>query len=391
MNFLSTNHFNIRTHYALLCRIPLKAQQYALRQSVSVFTPPMLELTPSQSLARHRRCQSHLARVVSKSAREWVHGGLYEAGNVYEKRLIEAYISENGVEPTSGEAITTEDLVDLRTPKSVRPRPPTLTSIPSLLGVFQEEWDALALETFTLRQNLAQTRQDLSNALYQHDAAVRVIARLTKERDEAREALSKVNVGNGATSNGDAMHVDPTPLPQNIVAKIEETHVSLSKTRRKRGVPAEWATGDDVEAYTSKRKFKAGYRGSTALSVRASGDLALVGTSEGMAGIYSMSQDKMSAKLPGGDGIITGAVWAGEKAVISTSKGKILVYNDAGEELGAFEAHTGSATSIALHPTEDILASVGKDQTYVLYDLEAMKVLAQVACDGGKCSVHLSG
>ena len=235
MNFLSTNQFNIRTHYALLCRIPLKAQQYALRQSISVFTPPMLELTPSQSLARHRRCQSHLARVVSKSAREWVHGGLYEAGNVYEKRLIEAYISENGVEPTSGEAITTEDLVDLRIPKSVRPRPPTLTSIPSLLGVFQEEWDALALETFTLRQNLAQTRQDLSNALYQHDAAVRVIARLTKERDEAREALSKVNVGNGATSNGDAMHIDPTPLPQNIVAKIEETHVSLSKNTTKEG------------------------------------------------------------------------------------------------------------------------------------------------------------
>ena len=305
--------------------------------------------------------------------------------------MIEAYITENGVEPTSGEAITVEDLVDLRTPKSVLPRPPTLTSIPSLLGVFQEEWDALALETFTLRQNLAQTRQDLSNALYQHDAAVRVIARLTKERDEAREALSKVNVGIGAASNGDSMHVDPTPLPLDIVAKIEETHVSLSKTRRKRALPAEWATSEDVAAYTSKRKFKVGYRGTTALSMRNTGDLALVGTSEGMAGIYSTTQDAMSAKLPGGDGIITGAVWAGEKAVISTSKGRVLVYSDAGEELGVFEAHAGSATSIALHPTGSILASVGKDQTYVLYDLETMRVLTQVPCDGSKCLVHLPG
>src|SRR6266480_4394293 len=86
----------------------------------------------------------------------------------------------------------------------VRPRPPTLTSIPSLLSVFQNEWDALALETYTLRQQLAQTRQELSTALYQHDAAVRVIGRLTKERDEARDALSKVHVGTrAAASNGD--------------------------------------------------------------------------------------------------------------------------------------------------------------------------------------------
>jgi pre-mRNA-processing factor 19 len=146
---------------------------------------------------------------------------------VYEKRLIETYITENGTEPTTGEALTVEDLIDLKTQKTVRPRPPTLTSIPSLLGVFQEEWDALALETYTLRKNLAQTRQDLSNALYQHDAAVRVIARVTKERDEAREALASLNLRPGAAAapdtNGDAMHVDPKPLPENIIAKIDST------------------------------------------------------------------------------------------------------------------------------------------------------------------------
>jgi len=104
----------------------------------------------------------------------------------------------------------------------VRPRPPTLTSIPSLLATFQNEWDALALETHTLRQQLVQTRQELSTALYQHDAATRVIARLLKERDEAREALSHVTVGAGTTI-GEQMEVDAPQVPSYIQEKVEET------------------------------------------------------------------------------------------------------------------------------------------------------------------------
>ena len=51
----------------------------------------------------------------------------------------------------------------------------------------QNEWDALVLETYTLRQRYNSTRQELSYALYAQDAANRVVARLIKERDAARE------------------------------------------------------------------------------------------------------------------------------------------------------------------------------------------------------------
>ena len=142
---------------------------------------------------------------------------------MFEKRLIEAYISENGTDPVTNEELSVDDLVELKSAQVVRPRPPTLTSIPSLLSVFQNEWDALALETYTLKQQLVQTRQELSTALYQHDAAVRVIARLSRERDEARDALSKITMNGGPTTNGDSMQVDAQGLSPDLAAKVDST------------------------------------------------------------------------------------------------------------------------------------------------------------------------
>ena len=72
-------------------------------------------------------------------------------------------------------------------PGTAPPRPPTQSSIPALLHTLQNEWDALVLETFVLKQQYNSTRQELSYALYAQDAATRVLARVIRERDDARE------------------------------------------------------------------------------------------------------------------------------------------------------------------------------------------------------------
>ena len=150
----------------------------------------------------------------------------YVRGNVFEKRLIESYINEHGSDPLTQEELSVEDLLEVKSARVTRPRPPTFTSIPSLLSEFQKEWDAVALETFNLRQQLQQTRQELSTTLYQNDAAVRVIARLTKERDEARDVLSKINVQEGSNANGDSMQLDNTGLPPELASQVDSTQAT---------------------------------------------------------------------------------------------------------------------------------------------------------------------
>lgn len=157
-------------------------------------------------------------------------------GTLMERRLAVKYIAEHGKDPVSGEPLSEEDLVVVKSATPiVRPRPPAATSIPALLASMQNEWDALTLETFELRNKYKEARKELTTALYQHDAACRVIARLTRERDEARAALANVKETLGAApavaADGDRMDVDkPAPKAgEGITDDILEKMVEVSQ------------------------------------------------------------------------------------------------------------------------------------------------------------------
>lgn len=105
------------------------------------------------------------------------------------------YLAENGNKcPITGEVLNpNEDLVEVKsfTSKDNQfvhpPLPPKATSIPNMLKMFQDEWDALVLETFQLKEDLNKTRQEHVRALYERDAAIRVVARLKKELEEEKK------------------------------------------------------------------------------------------------------------------------------------------------------------------------------------------------------------
>ncbi|KAI9733355.1 MAG: hypothetical protein M1834_003439 [Cirrosporium novae-zelandiae] len=303
-----------------------------------------------------------------------------KSGNVFEKRLVEAYITEHGTDPVTGEDLSIDDLIDLKPSRIIHPRPPTLTSIPSLLRTFQDEWDSLALETYDLKRQLAQTRQELSTALYLHDAAVRVIARLTKERDEARGALSNINIASTDTHvprNGDAMQIDGHGLPEEVITKINKTQEKLSKGRRKRPVPEGWATTNLIQTYDLVEKIESVCPGCKSLCFDESSNLILMGGSAGMVEVFSLSQREVIQKLKVEGDSVNDAIWVGKKVIIGTSAGTVKIFED-GNPIAEFHSHAGPTMALAQHPCRDIIASAGIDKSYVLYDIVSSKALTQV-------------
>jgi pre-mRNA-processing factor 19 len=151
------------------------------------------------------------------------------------------------------------------------------------------------------------------------------------------------------------------------------------KTRRKRPLPEDWATGDDISSYTPQATSRPFRPGDKVFSVNESGDLALVGGVDDVVDIYSVPENKVQQSLKADGGSITDALWVGDRVAISTAKGKVLVFSPFSDaEPGSFEAHAGSATAVAAHASGELLASVGEDSTYVIYDLQTMSILTQV-------------
>mgnify|MGYP003563776363 FL=1 len=112
-----------------------------------------------------------------------------KTGHVYERSTILKHIDKTGRCPITNTELTQEDLLPLQVSTQVKPKAFSATSIPDMIKAFQDEWDSQVLETTKLKQHIQQLRLELSHALYQHDAACRVIARLLREKEELLHAL----------------------------------------------------------------------------------------------------------------------------------------------------------------------------------------------------------
>lgn len=278
---------------------------------------------------------------------------------MFEKRLIEKYLNtNNNVDPINGEPLTVEQLITLKVPKTVTPRPPNATSIPAILKIFQDEWDAVMLESFKLRQHTETIRQELSHSLYQNDAACRVIARLTRERDQARQALAMLQpAALGSASGSGAMEVDGTDA--GVLEKIEAKSKELNAIRKQRSKAkekdTELATPEAIKAFTQK----------------------------------SANSSLHSASAPG---ITAMDVHADNDSIVATGgvDKHVVVYNHVEERiLSTFKGHTKKITGVILHPTSNAAISSSLDATVRVWNAKTAESISTINCSAAVTGISL--
>lgn len=118
----------------------------------------------------------------------------------------------------------------------------------------------------------------------------------------------------------------------------------------------------------------------TALTVGRA-NAAAIGGLKGQAVIYSTTEDKVELSISVEEPV-TDAAWAEAGIAFATGQGSVKVFQE-GNQVASMSEHAGAATALSLHPSGEILGSVGTDKSIVFYDLAAQKRVARAYTDSG--------
>lgn len=383
------------------------------------------------------------------------------SGHICSRRLLLTKLTENGgVDPfdsasTGGgnpRTLDESDLIELKLDGAggaaagtggagavVPPRLPTASSLPALLGSVQSEYDALLLELYDTRRALEDARRELSQALYQNDASVRVVARLVMERDGAREQLAAMSAqasaaaaagaaaaaadggrkrareeggeeqgetkkakeanGGSGSGGGGADDGSKSKIPQSDVDTMMATWKAMSKDRKKKSknkdkdkdAPA-GVTMDTVQSMeeTGKKSLHKSSAKAGLLSIASlgGGNLIVTAGRDRQAVVYNTDDGKVVATLVGSgtkadltDADIVQSVDDGAVLVATASvDGSIRVYATSPPDGGTEFAPCGTIT---LTDESIVNVSVHPSGKYVIAALQSGRVAFAALRDGG--------
>jgi len=311
------------------------------------------------------------------------------SGGVYEKANIERWISENGTDPKTNRALSKKEIIEVKQAPGVRAHPPQAMTIPAIIKSLRDEWDATVLQNAQMAKDTTMNADELKEKLYHHDAACRIIARLTQQMDETKLMLLDVQKEVSIPKNETVEDVEMTPVeeePQKgitdaIMEKLKATGDKLTNQRKKRGKkpPAELVDTATLCDFVAQNSFpglhSASVPGITCLDVDwKTGNVATGGNDRSVI-IFDRIAGEIIATCKGHQKAVTTlSCHAKEPVVISGSlDATVRVWNysnpDAVQQQ-RYNTHLDHVTGLSLHPTQDYFLSTSKDKSWTFSDIK---------------------
>jgi pre-mRNA-processing factor 19 len=248
-------------------------------------------------------------------------------------------------------------------------------------------------ESFELKKHLEEVRQQLSHTLYQHDAACRVIARVMKQRDDARGQVAalQANLAQARAGAMDATAGKEVSFNEEALGRMQEKSKVLAKGRKGRQYP-------NLTSKETVGKFKC--TGSYPIhQSTAPGIIAVATHKEKEERIATGGQDAQVVlfntqtkaavqKLKGhGKAVVSLALHPTRNAVVSGSQdatARCWVSSVSDNWEAAYKCsyvskvHTDTVTGVSIHPVDDYFATGSLDKSWAIHDMNVGRCLLHV-------------
>lgn len=346
-----------------------------------------------------------------------------KSGHLFERRLIEQALEASGGRcPETGQPLSRSDLIEVRKSGTVvEPTVPPDVAVPSVLRHLQKEWDRSMLEMHQVKTKLNETRKELATALYNLDAAHRVIADLRKQLEgsavtpaaanKAADGQANVNgpssatekrnvapvpAGGDADASGDAGNtaglacsgsrpaaepLDPelVRLPARLLSQAEDLAKALQTKRKARVIPRTHANAAKVSSFSETASLSIDGPDTTVTALaRGPSGVAYAGTSSGKVCRLSLPSLRLDGDgvqaHDGMDGGVRQMRWhssAAEHVMTCGGDGLVKMWDSQSWGMKGAWRHASAVVDVDVHPLGVVGLAVLADGGWVWRELEA--------------------
>lgn len=308
---------------------------------------------------------------------------------VFEKRLLEKHIVQFNEDPITRESMSMQDVIQLDVGENnfVAPKMPQQSaSIPNMLKAFQDEWDSVTLQNYSMKRENSQLRQELTHYMYQHDAACRVISRLRAEAKELRNVFNMMKPQEGINNSANLPVSEANVelgLTEDIQNRIGKTAEILQSARRERlnklkeGVDVPELKSlpvEKIEQFQETHRValhSVGVKGIQCMDLQVSSGRVVTGGADKVVIVYDRSKGAIEANLTGHTGSINRVVYHPDSETVfsGSDDGTVRIWDVNNQKcLQSFRVKANRVSGLVILPTKDLLAAASHDEL-TLFDL----------------------